>query len=153
MAIIELTKGYETIVDDDRYEDLNSYSWYASGADARPARRLRTGERKLIYIYHQILHVIPWVLKSLGMEVDHIDRDPLNNQINNLRIVSHKDNMRNRPNYGNRQGIGYDCRNDRFKVYIDQPDLPRINIGTFKTEKEAEIALAQARKELGLENH
>lgn len=30
-----------------------------------------------------------------GMEVDHIDRDPTNNAVCNLRICTHKENMRN----------------------------------------------------------
>lgn len=55
MAIIQLTKGYETLVDDEFFEDLSQYNWYASGAEGRPARRLKAGPRKLIFMYHQIL--------------------------------------------------------------------------------------------------
>lgn len=153
MKEIALTKGYVTIVDDEDYESLSRYKWYASGTDARPARRLRTGERRIILLYHQVLYVLPWVLKSMGMCVDHIDRDPLNNQKINLRVVTHKENMRNTDTYGKRRGVGYDWRHNRYKAYIDRPDLPRINIGTFLTESEAEQALAKAKEELGLENN
>lgn len=153
MAIIYLTKGFKTVVDDDLYEDLNSYLWYASGLEGRPARRLRAGPRKIILIYHQILHVLPWVLKEQGMCIDHLDSNPLNNQLSNLRLCSNKDNMRNTSRHLFREGIGYDSTHDRYKVYIDRPDKPRINIGTYLDRKTAELALANAKMELGLENN
>lgn len=152
MAVIYLTRGYHTIVDDDLYFELARYSWYASGIDGRPARRLRLGPRKLIYIYHQVLGVLPWVLKLKGFEIDHINGDPLDNQISNLRIVTHKENMRNKLSYG-LGGVGYDAYHDKWKAYLDQPDLPRINIGTFSTKEAAWEAVVRTKKEMGLENN
>lgn len=35
-------------------------------------------------------------MPKLGQEVDHIDRNPSNNCVDNLRWVTHKENMRNR---------------------------------------------------------
>lgn len=153
MAIIQLTKGFETVVDDELYEELNSYNWYASGLEGRPARRLKAGPRKLIYLYHQVLGVLPWVLREQGLVVDHIDCDPLFNKKENLRVVSHKDNMRNNTYYGHRQGICLDVTHGKWKAYLDRPDLPRINIGTFVTELEAQTALDQVKQELGLESN
>lgn len=153
MAIIQLTRGFETIVDDDLYEDLNSYKWYASGKDGRPARRLRLGPRKLIFLYHQVLRVLPWVLRQQGLEVDHDDYNPLNNQKYNLQVVTHKQNMRNTTYYGYRQGICLDNTHNKWKAYLDRPDEPRINIGTFLTEIEAQAALDQIKKEMGIEDN
>lgn len=153
MAIIYLTKGFETIVDDDTYKDLDSYLWYASGTDGRPARRLRLGPRKIIYLYHQVLCVLPWVLNNLGLVVDHINGNPLDNRKENLRIVSQKINIRNTISYGMRQGVAYDSTHDRYKAYIDQPDRPRINVGTYLTQEAAELALAKVKEELGLANN
>lgn len=152
MAIIYLTKNLETEVDDELYEDLNSYLWYASGLDGRPARRLRCGPRKIIYIYHQILNVLPWVLKLNGMCIDHLDGNPLNNKRLNLRLCTNIINARNTTRHIFREGIGYDSTHDRFKVYIDQPDKLRINIGTYINREQAEIALNRAKMELGLES-
>lgn len=145
MGIILLTRGFETIVDDDIYEELNSYLWYASGPEGRPARRLRDATRRVIYMYHQIMDVRPWELRLENKVVDHIDGNPLNNQRNNLRIVTQNKNMQNSNRHLFREGIGYDSTHDRYKVYIDRPDLPRINIGTYKTREEANVALIQAR--------
>ena len=144
MSFIQLTKGFITEVDDDLLEELNSYLWHASGLEGRPARRLRAGPRKMIYIYHQILHVLPWVMSEQGYVVDHVDGDPLNNKRANLRIVTQQDNMLNADRHKLREGIAYDSTHDRFKVYIDSPYTSRINVGTFKTREEADFALAQA---------
>lgn len=151
MAIIKLTRGFETLVDDDLFDELNQYSWYASGLEGRPARRLRLGPRKLILLYHQVLYVLPWVLRSLGKGVDHINGDPLDNRKANLRVVSQAENMRNTARHLFRQGVAYDSTHDRFKVYIDQPDLPRVNVGTYRTKEEAEKALIIAKFEMGVE--
>ena len=42
-----------------------------------------------------------------GYQVDHIDRNRLNNRLDNLRYVSKSDNMRNRENYtfGKRKAV------------------------------------------------
>ena len=51
------------------------------------------------YLYHRILarHFIP--NPNNLPQIDHIDRDPLNNSIENLRWVSNSDNNRNRARY------------------------------------------------------
>ena len=137
------------MVDDEIYEELSLYKWYDSGIELRPARRLRLGPRKLIYLYHQVLNVLPWVLRLQGLEVDHINCDPLDNRKENLRVATRKENMRNTTFYAYRQGICLDNTHNKWKAYIDQPDLPRINIGTFSSEQEAQAALDQKRAELG----
>lgn len=153
MATIELTRGFSTIVDDEWFEELNSYNWYASGPDGRPARRLRLGPRKLIYMYHQILHVLPWVLSSLGLEVDHDNQDPLDNRALNLKIVTHKQNMQNSLRHNFAVGVCLDNTHNKWKAYLDRIDMPRLNIGTFVTEEEAYKALQDKKTELGLESN
>lgn len=145
MWYIQLTRGFLTAVDDDMVEELNSYRWYASGGAGRPARRLKTGNRGLVYMYHQILDVNPKELKPKGLVVDHIDRDPLNNQRHNLRIVSHKDNMLNTLRHELRVGVAFDSQHCKWKAYLDEAYKPRINIGTYKTKIEAEQALSSYR--------
>lgn len=151
MAIITLTRGYETLVDDELFDELNQHLWYASGLEGRPARRLKTDDRRLIYMYHQILDVQPWILSSDSLCVDHINNDPLDNRKCNLRIVTIAENNSNK--FQGRQGISYDSTHGKYKAYIDLTGYKRYNVGTFKHKDEAERALYKAKKELGLENH
>lgn len=133
--IIQLTKGYETIVDDNLFEWLNKFSWYAQACydHYRPARRLTIEPRKMIYIYHQILGVEPWNMQD--MEVDHINRNPLDNRLENLRLVTHKKNMQNTPRG---KGVSFDATHRKWKAYYYNLELgKRMNIGTFATEEEA----------------
>lgn len=146
MAWIILTKGVQTEVDDELYFSLNEFKWYASGLEFRPARRLKEPERRLIYMYHQVLQVMPW---ELGVcIVDHIDGNPLNNMRANLRIVSRTENMLNSVRSICKTGISVDRTHGTFKAYIDQPYQKRINVGTYKTRDAAAEAIEQAKEKL-----
>jgi hypothetical protein len=153
MQQILLTRGFVAIVDDDMADELWEHLWYASGVEGRPARRLKEEPRRLILMYHQILRVKPWELRLQGLVVDHINGDPLDNRLENLRIVTHAENARNADRHRFREGIGYDSTHDRYKAYIDMPNQPRVNIGTYKTRSDAETALANAKREMGLANN
>lgn len=140
MAIIPLTKGKFTEVDDDLFEALSKFKWYAQGPDFRPARRITFPRHTILLMYYQILEIYPWELR-VDQVIDHIDRNPLNNKKANLRIVTYSENMQNTLRHANRVGIGRDNRHDRYKAYLDQPGKNRINIGTYKAREEAEQAL------------
>lgn len=150
MATILLTKGIRTLVDDDMFEELNRHSWHASGIDFRPARR-RIEDRKMIYLYHQVLNVLPWILRADNLCVDHINHNPLDNRKSNLRIVTIAENNSNR--FKGKSGIGYDGTHGKYKAYIDVKGYKRYNVGTFKHRIEAEHALAQAKMELEIEDN
>lgn len=51
--------------------------------------------------------------------IDHIDRNPRNNHISNLRCVSHKDNSKNRDNYSNK-GNKYNLTDDDKRNIINK---------------------------------
>ena len=51
--------------------------------------------------------------------IDHIDRNPKNNNISNLRCVSHKDNSKNRDNYSNKTNK-YNLTDDDRKTIINK---------------------------------
>ena len=96
MKLIQLTQGQFAKVDDADYEWLSKYKWYAkkSNPDApyRAACFQRVfGQPMTIYMAREIMKC------PNGMEVDHNpDRDTLNNQRENLRICTKKENLANR---------------------------------------------------------
>ena len=86
-----------------------------------------------------------WPTKS----IDHIDGNGLNNRIDNLRHVSHRENHLNRKSHRNGKlgGSYLDKKSAKWHARI------RINgktksIGLFNTEKEAHERYLQARKEI-----
>src|SRR5690606_11838793 len=103
-------------------------------------RRLRDGTRRLIYLYHQVLSINPWELQ--GQQVDHINNNPLDNRLCNLRIVTYSENQLNSDRVRKAIGVSFDRTHNRYKAYIGA-GAARINIGTFRTKEEAIAARAK----------
>ena len=87
-----------------------------------------------------------------SMDIDHIDGDTLNNTNENLRQVTHAENMQNRKgaNSNNKSGIRnvyWNELNKNWRVYLWLETGKRQNVGSFKDIKDAEIAAIKARKE------
>ena len=101
MKEIPITRSLVTVVDDDVYEWASQFRWYAE-AGANTHYAVRSGKRQLgqprerFALHRLILGLPPW--QPGGDEVDHIDRNGLNNQRANLRVVDHAGNAVNRDN-------------------------------------------------------
>jgi hypothetical protein len=79
------------------------------------------------------------------LEVDHIDGDPLNNRVENLRYVTGSENCRDRKRPP--RGVYIDKRNGSIYSRI-QVNGRKINLGTFKTEEEAAAAFLAKYQEI-----
>lgn len=97
MKEIELTRGMVTLVDEEIFDSLDRFNWYArpcNGGNIFYASRKRlqheTGKSWHIHM-HRVVANCPD-----GMFVDHIDGNKLNNQKHNLRICSYAENGKNR---------------------------------------------------------
>ena len=86
--------------------------------------------------YIHRLVAIAFIINENNLEqVDHIDRNPLNNKVTNLRWVSSKDNVNNRGIF-NKTGLYYDEENNEWCTQVKiKNDL--INLGCYKTIKES----------------
>lgn len=79
-------------------------------------------------------------------QIDHIDADPHNNQINNLRLANKSTNGMNRgPQRNNTTGFKGVCRHGRggFTAQITKDGKSKY-LGYFKTPEEAHAAYAAA---------
>ncbi len=82
----------------------------------------------------------------MGM-IDHINGDPIDNRLRNLRDVERFENAANRPFLPNRQGhVGISLdRGGRWVARVSYNGA-RFYLGTFKTKEEAIAAYREARK-------
>lgn len=86
MKTIHLTKGYETIVDDELFDYLNQWKWhYNSGYAERKA--YREGKQHHIPMHRVVL--------GANQTVDHKNGDKLDNRKANLRTVTRSQNAMN----------------------------------------------------------
>jgi hypothetical protein len=78
-----------------------------------------------------------------GTEVDHIDRDPTNNLLSNLRVVNRSTNIRRRKSDRKPQReIGVDFFRGRWRARITI-DGERLYLGSFDSKHEAIQARAK----------
>ena len=93
-----------------------------------------------------LYHVIIWILSTgkdipHGMEIDHINGNKIDNRIENLRLVTRRQNQQNRKTHRAGRLVGAIYRkgyNDwRSQIVIDKN---KIHLGCYKTEQEAHEA-------------
>ena len=95
MKEIKLTQGKVALVDDEDFKWLSYFKWFAhkySNNRHRVIAYYKVARRKYASLYmHRLIMNAPD-----GLEIDHIDHNPLNNQKSNLRLVTHTENCLNR---------------------------------------------------------
>ena len=83
--------------------------------------------------------------------IDHIDRNRLNNLVENLRYVSLSENSRNRSMASNNtskfKGVSYDTHKKKYRAMI-QYEGHRYSLGYFNTAEEAGRAYDAKAKEI-----
>ena len=89
--------GIPFTVDESDLESVLCRSWYISNDPGYPATTLKvyghpTIKQRIFFLHNYLLGSAPD-----GLEWDHIDRNPLNNQRNNFRAVTHSVNCLNGP--------------------------------------------------------
>lgn len=144
MKEIQLTQGKVTQVDDEDFEQLNKWNWYASFERGRWYAARDTGVDGTIRLHRFVCKALKYT------DVDHIDNDGLNNQKSNLRVCSRSENLRNSKlqRYRNYKGAYYNKRNKNWTSSIGSSStyskVPYKFLGTFKTEEEAAEAYNKA---------
>lgn len=143
MKRIPLRNGGVTVVDDEQYGHLVRFKWYMDGNGYAVRHIQGRGTRE----HGGVVYMHRWIM---GMPqrlcVDHINRDKLDNRVENLRICFQKNNARNRGPWaikknGRFKGVHKDGRRKtnpwRSHITVDRK---YIHLGQFETEVEAALA-------------
>ena len=154
--IIKLTKKYETIVDDNLFEELNKFKWFAA-KDTRSdnyyaCRRVHKNEKLIFNKVHIRLHqYIFYIKKQITnfrlQNIDHKDGDTFNNQYNNLRLCSTSNNLKNQKlnkrNTSGYKGVSWHKSRKKWRTVI-RINKKSIDIGYFISKLDAVKAYNKA---------
>lgn len=153
MKKIKLTQGKYALVDNEDYEYLSKFNWYAkfngyTWYAATNIPKTFESKRKNIKMHRMIMG------DPKGMEIDHVNHDGLDNQKKNLKICTHAENMQNqkilrKSNTIGLRGVYFDKRNQTKKWFAKiQRGGTQISLGTFYTKEEASEAYNKKSLEL-----
>lgn len=144
--------NYEFYIDKKYYDLIWQYCWHK-----HQDGYLRTciGQKENGGNIYKLMHVM--IMEAEGYvcaedeEVDHINGKPNDNRLENLRIVTHKNNMKNEKLYNNNKsghkGVYYSTREKKWKAAI-KSDSVVYHLGTFNTKDEAIYAREEAERRL-----
>jgi hypothetical protein len=135
MAILKV-QGHEVLVDDEDLPTVQQYSWYIC----------RGYVRSSACSLHRLLVDCP-----AGYEVDHRNRNKLDNRRCNLRVATVAENRRNKSHSKNNtsgfKGVSWDKEHELWEAHIKVNGKKR-KIGRFPTKEIA--ACAYIRKAIEL---
>jgi len=132
MRYIPLTKGFIAIVDDNDFDFVTQFKWYAKAGSGRK------GSQFYAHSYaagkmHRLIMACP-----KGMQVDHINHNPMDNRRSNLRICTLKENLYNRrrklKETSRFLGVYPSLKKWQARIGVD---YKVIYLGTFETAEEA----------------
>ena len=140
MKEIKLTNSeLVALVDDEDYERVNQYKWHISKDNRTDYFTVKGGPNKGNLYLHRFILGLGKTIKV----VDHKDRNTLNNQRSNLRLVTQRENVLNSKR--REKGLVYiyvkkRYNPDNFSVVSTFEELDCKYFGTFATYEEAVLA-------------
>lgn len=119
---------------------------------AHPSGYMQTMLKGVAYYNHRLIFLLynGW----LPEEVDHIDNDPRNNAVSNLRACTKGQNQQNKRKQKNNtsgiKGVTWSASRGLWQVRISK-DKRRRTIGHYKTLDEAAAVIIRVRKQVHAE--
>lgn len=149
IAIIECfnkkkIKIADVFIDDKFYYEITKYKWRIS------KNYVRTDINKINYSLHKFIFEKLLKININDKIIDHINNNPLDNRIDNLRLNSASGNSHNRNKLNNTSSkyIGVTWDKNRKKWLSQINNNKHYNLGRFDTELEA----AQKRDKFVIDN-
>jgi len=140
MKEIPLTHGGVALIDDEDYELISQYKWFKHRGTTNLSYYAITTTRPYIRMHKMLLPELE--------EIDHKDRDGLNNQRNNLREATRQQNASNYIMPQSENGSGYRgvkrTKSNRYEARISNGNGGQEYLGTFDTKEEAALAYNDA---------
>jgi len=144
---IVITNGLSAEVDDEDFEKLSPFKWYGykNHRTHYAMRKIRLFGKSISVLMHRDI-CGPSEIEI----VDHIDGNGLNNQKNNLRISSTRQNLQNQKNRRKKSkypGVSWHSRNKKWyaRIFINGRNT---YLGYFSTEDSAFHAYQQKLSEI-----
>lgn len=139
VATIPLSKGrFHAIVDCDVFPLIAQGNWSACVKSNGMPYGVKMIDGHIVYLHRHVLLATGVVIPK-GMVVDHINRNPLDNRLQNLRVVTQEQNMNNIT----RPGTGVRKYRQRWtaRIFIHNRE---VSLGTYDTRDEAVAARSRA---------
>lgn len=141
VTIIRMKGGKECRVSTVTFEQLWPYTWCVEGTGYAMSRT----SGQAVKMHRLIMSA------KIGEFVDHIDGDPLNNTLENLRICRKQQNEFNQKVRADSstgyKGVSFLKSTGKYRAYINKNRI-RYELGVFHTKEEAALAYNRKAAEL-----
>lgn len=127
------------IVNEEYYDWLMQWRWHISSTGYVVNRNMMDGKKVTVRMHRLIMQ------PPDDMVIDHINRNPLDNRVSNLRVCTQRENMTNLKSVDNAKGYYFDNSRQRWAV-----DSRTLGVRTLFMDSEQEaidyVAALKAQK-------
>jgi hypothetical protein len=127
--------GKCALVDDDMYETLSKHNWWCNSDGYAIRIEYKNGRYyRQIFMHKEVLSV------EKGFQVDHINRNIIDNRRSNLRPATPSQNQVNRValshNTSGFKGVSLDKEANKWRAYVIK-DGVQMNLGFYESKEDA----------------